>query len=304
MYKKLFGFASLLLLLAALPSVAFAAEGRFERTLKVTGAPDVEVSTGSGSITIRAGDSSSIHIVGHIRSSNWFGGDASDRVARIEQHPPIVQVGNAIRIGHFDDPSLQRNISISYEITLPANSTVRSTSGSGDLAVDGVSASLKARTGSGSIRVTRGGGDLRAETGSGDISISGASGRLHAGTGSGSIEVVGSQLTNADVSTGSGSIRIDSVRGGFRAHTGSGDIRASGAITSAWEASSGSGTIVVNLAPGSGFNVDARSGSGTIKIEREITMQGEINRHHVQGKVGGGGPTLMLHTASGDIRVQ
>jgi len=304
MYKKLFWFASLLLLLAALPSVAFAAEGRFERTLKVTGAPDVEVSTGSGNITVRAGDSSSIHIVGHIRSFNWFGGDASDRVARIEQHPPVVQVGNAIRIGHFDDPGLQRNIAISYEITLPANSTVRCSSGSGSLNVDGVSASLKARTGSGSVHISRSGGDIRAGTGSGDISITGASGRLHASTGSGSIEVIGSQLTNADVSTGSGSIRVDSIRGGLRAHTGSGSIRASGAVTSAWEASSGSGSISITLSPGPGFDVDARSSSGTIKVDREITMQGEINRHHVRGKVGGGGPTLMLHTSSGDIRVQ
>src|SRR5512146_3119570 len=85
-----------------LTTLAFASEeGRFERTLKVTGIPQVDVSTGSGNISVHQGDNASIRVVGHIHANHsWLFGvsDVMDRVKRIEANPPIQQTGNIVHI--------------------------------------------------------------------------------------------------------------------------------------------------------------------------------------------------------------
>lgn len=144
-----------LALTLAMPAFA-ESRGQFERTLKVTGAPDVEVNTGSGDITVRTGDTSTVHVIGHIHASSvsdWFGGGASsdEKIKRLEANPPIEQTGNIIRIGRIEDPSLRRNISISYEVTVPASSNLRANTGSGNAQVDGLTAPVKVSTGSGDV---------------------------------------------------------------------------------------------------------------------------------------------------------
>jgi hypothetical protein len=34
-----------------------------------------------------------------------------------------------------------------------------------------------------------------------------------------------------------------------------------------------------------------------------MSVQGSFDKHHIVGKVGGGGPTLRAETGSGDIRI-
>lgn len=47
---------------AATASVAFAAEGSFDRTLRVSGPVDLQIETGSGSIEVRPGGSSEVRV--------------------------------------------------------------------------------------------------------------------------------------------------------------------------------------------------------------------------------------------------
>ncbi len=107
-----------LVCLPALPATA-SAEGSFQRTLHVTGPVNLEVTTGSGSIHVRTGNTTQVQVTGRIKATTWFEGNAEERVKRIEANPPIQQSGNDIRIGHIDDPELRHNISISYELTVP-----------------------------------------------------------------------------------------------------------------------------------------------------------------------------------------
>src|SRR5713226_998806 len=76
-----------------------AAEGSFERTLKVTGPVELEVATGSGHINVTTGDSSTVHIHATIRSNGgrWFSADDAERKVRtLESNPPIEQSNNFI----------------------------------------------------------------------------------------------------------------------------------------------------------------------------------------------------------------
>ena len=140
-------FATIVLLLAAGAARAAntTAEGSFTRTLKVSGAVDLDVKTGSGSIKIRTGDASTVQILGRIRASNsWSGGiSAEEKVRRLEANPPIQQTGSIIVIGQIEDRDLQNNVSISYERVVPAATKLRSHTGSGSIEADGVSLRLR-----------------------------------------------------------------------------------------------------------------------------------------------------------------
>src|SRR5256886_14346523 len=122
--------AAAFLIVGTVPASA-SARGEFERTLKVSGTVNLQVETGSGSIDVRTGNSNEVRVVGHIWANEWFGDNAEDKVKRLESNPPIQQSGNDIRIGHIDDPELKHNISISYELVVPATTELRASSSSG-----------------------------------------------------------------------------------------------------------------------------------------------------------------------------
>src|SRR5260370_31293448 len=106
--------------LAALPAFAIN-EGHFERTLKVNGTANVQIETGSGSIDVRTGSSNEILITGHIRASEWFGGNSEEKIKRLESTPPIEQSGKDVLSGPIDEPALKRNSSISSEADVPSS---------------------------------------------------------------------------------------------------------------------------------------------------------------------------------------
>jgi len=314
----------LLLALASATVPAFAdTEGHFERTLSVSGPVDVTVQTGSGTVAVRRGDSGKVEIHGTIHASNHRdGADVEARIREIEAHPPIEQEGNKIRIGHFDEHERERHISISYVLTVPAESKVRTESGSGDQSIEGISGPVDASSGSGSLRLANIGNEARVRTGSGEITLSEIRGSVHATAGSGTIHATGimgglnassgsgnihlEQTATGDVeiSTGSGEIEIRGVKGGVRASTGSGSIHAQGQPTGEWRLRSGSGNVAVEFPRGAAFDLAARSSSGNIETSHEIAVQGSLSSRELRGKVNGGGVLVDLSTSSGTIEVR
>ena len=65
----------------------------------------------------------------------------------------------------------------------------------------------------------------------------------------------------------------------------------------------GSGSIVVGVPEGSGFDLDAHTGSGGVDVEPPVTVSGQLTRNTLRGRVGTGGARLNLRTGSGSIRV-
>ncbi|MCU1311609.1 MAG: hypothetical protein JWO20_2734 [Candidatus Angelobacter sp.] len=273
-------------------ALASDATGSFSKTLTVSGTPEVSIMTGSGHINVRAGNTNSVIIEGRIKAndnwSSWFGGggnlSAEERIKRIEANPPIVQSGNTITIGKIDDSDLRQNISISYDVTVPAATKLESRTGSGGVEIDSLQGPVKAESGSGGIRVSKITNDVHLNTGSGGIQLDGAEGKVSA-------------------HTGSGHIRLYNINGGLDASTGSGGIEAEGNATRDWELHTGSGGIRVRLPQQAGFKVDAHSGSGGVRVNHPLTMQGSLRRNHIEGTVGNGGPMLTLRTGSGGIQI-
>src|SRR5215472_14797570 len=125
---KTFGLLLIILSLGGLRLCA-SASGHFEPNMQVSGAVDLDVTSGSGNITVQTGGSGSVYVSAKIHASNsWFfgSGSAEDRIQRIEKNPPVEQNGNTIHIGRSDDRDLFRNISIDYDITVPAQTKLTS----------------------------------------------------------------------------------------------------------------------------------------------------------------------------------
>jgi DUF4097 and DUF4098 domain-containing protein YvlB len=313
------GIGAVALVACALP--ALAAEGSFDRTLQVTGAVNLQIETGSGSINVRTGSASEVRVTGHIRSNDWMGSSA-DRVKKLEGNPPIQQSGNDVRIGHIDDPELRHNISISYDVVVPTTTQLRSGTGSGSQEISGISGSLEAETGSGSLKISSIGSSVRAHSGSGNIDIDGAGGNVTVRAGSGSIhasrvaggfdgETGSGHLTleqtapgSVRAETGSGGLDLRGVRGSLQAQAGSGNIKAEGEATGGWVVHTGSGTVQLRLPQNASFDLDAHTGSGSINLNHPVTVQGSINKKEVHGKVGGGGVPVEVQTGSGNIEIE
>jgi hypothetical protein len=322
---KTLAFVLTLAALAALPLNA-ATTGHFEKTLSVNGTVELEVTSGSGNITVHQGSAGSVYVSAkiHANSGSWLfgGGNVDERIHKIEQNPPITQNGNSIRVGRIEDRDLTKNISIDYDVTVPSQTKLTSTSGSGDLSISGLQLPLTAKTGSGNVSVERISADSRVSSGSGDLTINSVKGTLSAETGSGNIRVgdlTGDAFVNTgsgDVQvrqsgggsvkaqTGSGNIKLQGVKGGLRADAGSGNIQADGEPTSDWRLSSGSGNITLRVPQQASFNIDARTSSGTLRVNHPYTTQGTVAKNHIQGKVGNGGVLMEVHTGSGDIEVE
>jgi hypothetical protein len=297
--------AAAVVLLTSVGAFASTPQGTFEKTYQVSGPVDLEVLTRSGDITVRSGPAGSVFIRGKIYvGDHWLFGKRQADVGEIQQHPPLRQEGNSIRVDYVN----ARDISVDYEITVPAETTLRTRSGSGDQVIEGIHGNTDLQSGSGNIKLENLTGEVRLQTGSGDVRARSIAGAIRGGAGSGDIEIEESGSGDVDLHTGSGNVTVRGIQGAFRAEAGSGDITAEGKQTGAWEIRTGSGNVHIRVPDNAAFDADISTSSGTVEVESpiEMTVQGRVQemRKSIKGKVRGGGPVLSVRTGSGDIRIQ
>lgn len=298
------------------------AEGAFDRNFTVSGPVKLNIENSSGSVNIRRGTSDKVEIHAKVKSNNWFSGDASDQIKKIEQNPPVEQNGNSIRIYRPEPKEIFNRVSIAYDISVPEDTNIDSSTGSGAQTIEGVKGPVAARSGSGSLRLTSIGSAVQAKTGSGSVTLNQIGGDAEIETGSGSIHadsIAGGSKIRAgsggirlrqtapgdvNVETGSGHINLEGVNGSLVAHAGSGGMDVEGRPKGEWELHSGSGSITARTND-VGLDLYARTRSGSVNVDSPITMESStINRHEVRGKVRGGGTRIEVTTGSGSITIQ
>ena len=294
-----------IVLLASAFAAASTPQGSFEKTFQVSGPVDLEVQTRSGDIIVRSGPAGSVAIRGKIYvGDRWLAGNRHAEVAEIEQHPPLRQDGNSVRIDYVN----ARDISVNYEITVPVDTTVHAHTGSGDQVIEDVHGNADLQSGSGNMKLSRLTGEIRVQTGSGDVQAREIAGPVRGGAGSGNLELEETGAGDVDLHTGSGNVTVRGIQGAFRGEAGSGDITAEGTQMGGWEIRTGSGNIRVRLPANAAFDANLATSSGTLDVDAPITMtvQGRVQETHKQivGKVRGGGPLLTLRTGSGDIHIE
>ncbi len=181
--------------------------------------------------------------------------------------------------------------------------------------------SLELETRGGPIEIEAVDGSVRAKTSGGRIELEGARGRVELSTSGGPVRVEdvegdtvlrtsGGDIRASDVDgsidaeTSGGSIRIQDVDGPVSARTSGGGISVQFEGAPAGELRTSGGGIEVELPEGSDLELDARTSGGRIRIDAELGVRGEIDASHVKGRLGQGGPSLLLETSGGNIRVR
>ena len=309
-----------------------AAEGSFDRTLPVSSPLKVDVWTDSGDISVRAGEPGKIEIHARLRGINSDDESIESRIQAIESNPPVVRddEGHSVRVGYFGNEDAARNISVTYELVVPADTELHSETAEGDQTVEGIQGPVDATSGSGVLHLWHIEKSTRADTGSGDIDLRDVHGRVYAKAGTGTIHIadVSRDLASprsgfmtfpgrervamqfigfpeeVEIITGSGDVDVEDLEGGLQVTTGSGNMRVSGRPISDWMLDTGTGTVRVLFAREANFALVAHTSSGTIAPHDAVAVHGTNTPHELREQVGQGGPSVSIKTASGDIVIE
>jgi DUF4097 and DUF4098 domain-containing protein YvlB len=279
--SKIFGAAGLVMLLVH-ASPASAQRFPFERTFETPGAPAIDVTTINGKIDVEAGEPGRIVVTGEAVVKVAAPPGAAALAEAFAKAPPIAQEGSTVRMTAPAEAAQRRAMTVAYRVRVPPGTTVIAVSESGATSVAGIAGKVSVRTQSAAIALRGLGGDLSVRTGSGAIEAS--------------IDGPGA----VDIETGSSAIDLRGARGAVKTFTRSGSTKVRGAPGGPWDLSSGSGAITVHVDPARAFQVDATSGSGSVKVEG-LAPGGSVSNRRATGAVGGDGPLVKLYSRSGSI---
>ena len=286
-------------------TVAFE-QGTFEKTVSVNETPvSLDAFTSSGDISVRHGNEQAVHVVGHVRAYGGWGWTTitpHEAITRLQQNPPVEQQGNSIRVGYISDPELTRNISISYEIEVPAATKLSARISSGSVSVDGVNGPVAASTSSGHVTLANIKGSVEASSTSGGVDLRSIDGVAAVSVTSGSIS--GSNLAATNAKTMSGTVSLHQLRGPCEVFVSSGAIRVDGAPTGPWNLRTNSGAVSIRVTDQPHFELKAHTLSGGVRSSLPVSMLGSSSNGLLVGSVGGGGPLVELSTLSGSISIE
>jgi DUF4097 and DUF4098 domain-containing protein YvlB len=274
-----------MLCLLAWPALA----GAFQKTIPVTGKADITVGTKSGDVKIVGWKKNQVKV------------EADDDIDK-----SILVDGDTIRIGANEDGKITRHISADMIVHVPAGSSLNVIAISGDLSVQNASGRFKLKTISGDVSVRACSGHLSVNSTSGDIKLENLNDDLSFVGVSG--DVVGSKIKGRllEGKTVSGDITLKNIEASqLRLKTVSGEVTvgAKFAADGSVKIKTLSGGIDLLLPPDAGFDVSARSRSGSVRSEFDMKSQ-ESSASRLEAKTGPGGTQIDLASFSGSIEIK
>ncbi len=179
-------------------------EERSEQAFTVEEAPQLRVDNFAGDVTVQSGAGGQIRVVVTKSAMN------SDALNRINVDLREDDDGVRIETSH---PGINTNMSVDFEISVPADARLDLRTGAGNVEVDDVEGEISAHTGAGNVRVQGTSAPVALETGAGNINYEGEpAGDCTFQTGAGSITLSLPEDLNAEVGLTSGMGNVD-VRG-------------------------------------------------------------------------------------------
>ncbi len=281
------------------------------RTFRLGRSGVLDLSNASGDVTITGGGGDEVRLEATKRV--WHPEDATAR-AQLS----AIQVDAVERSGRLEvrtqwprDGARALNGAVDYVLTVPAGTAVSVTAVAGTVRISRVSGEVRADTVSGDLRISDAGHVRALKTVSGDVELEGVQGDdLVASTVGGSVTARRLKARTLDVRVVGGDLRlvdVDSER--VRAQSLSGAIVYDGRLAPAgrYELQAHAGGIEVTPRDGTGFEVEARTFSGSLRSDYPLTLsgrgRGRDNRRLIVGTFGNGGALLALRSFSGDIAI-
>jgi hypothetical protein len=188
-------------------------------------------------------------------------------------------------------------------ITVPTEFDADIDTSGGSVSVEDLRGDVKVDTSGGSVELGDIDGRVGVDTSGGSIRIRAVSGDAALDTSGGSITVERADAS-VDAKTSGGSITIREIAGAIRAKTSGGSIQVTLTETPGAdsELDTSGGGISVKLAAGVALDLDAQASGGSLTTDLEIAVK-EKSRTRLVGSIGGGGPSMVLRSSGGGVRV-
>lgn len=282
-------------------------EEKFNKTETIALDGKVMISNISGNVMVKTWDKGEVKIdaVKMSRASSLEKAKENAQKVTIE----VTNADNTVRIKvkYPEGRHEKLNVSINFELMIPAKAALDANSVSGDVQVEKIGGALKAGTVSGNVTVLGAAKGVDANTVSGDVAVSNATG-------------------DAYLKTVSGSVKAEHIMGSISAETVSGDVELmniSEAKTVSGKALSGtvtykgklnkegrytfkahSGDIDVTIPADSAFEFSGETFSGDISTDFKVEVSGKISKRELHGTVNGGGAVLKMEAFSGNVNLK
>jgi hypothetical protein len=294
--------AQFMLILAAIlaTSVAPAAQRTFDKRLEAPAGGKLTFDADVGSVAVTGGDVSQVVVHADLEGTDSF-------LSRIHVSAEQTSSGVTItvRMDHssfFDLFNLGSN-RVDFSVEVPRTYPVDLRTAGGSLDVRNLNAWVHGKTSGGSIHVQDVAGTVDVHTSGGGVSAERLNGAASLSTSGGSIEASDS-TGDLDVDTSGGGIRILNDDGKIDAHTSGGSIRAELRTNNGINLGTSGGSITLMLPQSAHGSIDAETSGGSVTSNLPVTTSGTVSGSHLQGTIGGGGPSIYLHTSGGSIRIE
>jgi DUF4097 and DUF4098 domain-containing protein YvlB len=300
----------------------------FDKTMDLLKTGRVFVKNISGDIEVRTWDKAEVSIKAVKTTYAPSKSTAQERFDLVEIE--VSKQGNTLTIKtvYPKDRSLNRkikNFSVNYWLVIPSQAEADLNSVSGDVYAEKIGGDLEASTVSGDVEIRDASRFARGKSISGDVTVSNVSNGVNCNSVSGDIDA--EDITgDADLKTVSGDISLKNIKNGdVDAETVSGGIElidVKGAMEVDAEALSGkveyvgdinsngryymkshSGGIYLRIPGNSAFDLKAKTFSGSIDSDFDITVSGKISNKELYGTVNGGGADIEVKTFSGNVHI-
>ena len=299
-------------------------EEKFEKTVSL--ARDGKVSLGniSGDIEVMTWNKNEVKILAVKTSKTDSEEQAQKNFEKVVIE--ILEEGNTLRINtkyeknYFNKKN--RSVSVSYWLTIPDRADADMKSVSGDVMLEDIGGDAKADTVSGDVVLRNVVGTLKGKTISGDVEVANAQKGAICSTVSGEVDIR-DVVGNMEIESVSGDVKAQNCQGNVVAKTVSGGaeiIDISGADSIKVGVTSGnvqyrgnisesgtylfkshSGDITLTIPGNSAFDLEAKTFSGKISTDFDITISGKLSKKSISGTANGGGADLEAKTFSGNV---
>ena len=277
-------FAVAGLVFATLATASAAHAEDWSKTYKLTGRPNLRVITNDGHVDLYTSDGGQLDA--HVTTRGWPIGDSG---VKITENQTGNDVTLEVHVPSFHISFGWNNRSVRIELHVPRNADFDVETGDGSVTSQAFNGKLRISTGDGSITATGLKGEVRLHSGDGHIDGEDFDGALHADSGDGHIRVRG-RFDKLTLESGDGSVVAEAAAGSK--------------ITEGWSLRSGDGSVTVRLPDGLNADLDAHTGDGHITLDFPVTVSGSLSRTTIRGKIGSGGPPLVVHTGDGSIHIE
>lgn len=273
----------------------------FHYSYPLSAGGQLSVETSNGGVEIASWDRNTVEING----TKYASTQESLKAIKID----ISAQPNSVRVRTIP-PSGWHNSGARYTIHVPRSVNLdQITTSNGGIRVEDIDGTARLKTSNGGIHEVRSKGELTATTSNGGIDVEGHEGNVHAHTTNGHVNVEAAHGSfEAETSNGSIEAHLRDPNPGWPIKAGSSnghiDLTLDASKLPDVRATTSNSSILLRLPAKADARLRATTSNSSITNEFEITIPpGEHSKHHLEGTIGAGGPSLELSSSNGSIKI-